>query len=329
MANNILVVAEHFQGHVTDITFELLGEARELARALGGNVGVALLGHDVGGLVSELGAAAVVYAADRPELREFTPDAYAAVLGIAVAHASPRVVLLGSTSVGLDLLSLLSARVNLPCIDNCTAIKFQDGGLVATSQIYGGKVFAEVLLTQRTTLIAVAPGMFPAEAGRVSGKPQVVQIPHALVAPEPRTSFRRWIEPPPGDVDITKVPVLVSIGRGIKNAENVPQAQELADLLGGAVSGSRPVIDQGWLPKTRQVGKSGMTVKPKLYLALGVSGAPEHVEGMRGAELIVAINTDPQAPIFSVAHYGVVADVFDILPSLTEEIKARQDSSAA
>jgi len=324
MANNILVVAEHFQGHLTDITFELLGKARELAPALGGQVGVALLGHDVGGLVSELGAAAVVYAADRPELREFTPDAYAAVLGIAVAHAAPRVVLLGSTSVGLDLLSLLSARLNLPCIDNCTAIRFQDGGLVATSQIYGGKLFAEVLLPQQTMLIAVAPGMFPAEAGKVSGNPQVVHLPHVPAAPEPRTSFRRWIEPPPGDVDITKIPILVAVGRGIQSADNVPQAEALAEVLGGAVCGSRPVIDQAWLPKTRQVGKSGMTVKSKLYLALGISGAPEHVEGMRGAELVVAINQDPQAPIFSVAHYGVVANLFDILPLLTAEIKTRQ-----
>lgn len=324
MAASILVVAEHFQGHLTDVTFELLGKARELAPALGGSVGVALLGHNVDGLVSELGAAEVVYAADRPELREFTPDAYAPVLGSAIRHASPRVVLLGSTSGGLDLLSLLSARLNLPCIDNCTALKIQDGGVVATSQIYGGKLFAEVLLPQPTALVAVAPGMFPAEAGKVSGKPQVVQFPHELAPPEVRTSFRRWIEPPAGDVDITKVPILVAVGRGIQNAENVPQAEELASLLEGAVCGSRPVIDQAWLPKTRQVGKSGMTVKSKLYLALGISGAPEHVEGMRSAELIIAINKDPQAPIFSVAHYGVVADLFDILPPLTAEIKARQ-----
>jgi electron transfer flavoprotein alpha subunit len=208
-------------------------------------------------------------------------------------------------------------------------LEVKEGAVVATCQIYGGKIYAEVALPPVTTLVAVVPGTFPAEAGKVSGQPVVALLPLAPEHPVGRTVFRKWIEPPPGDVDITKVPVLVSIGRGIKNAENVPQAQELADLLGGAVSGSRPVIDQGWLPKTRQVGKSGMTVKPKLYLALGVSGAPEHVEGMRGAELIVAINTDPQAPIFSVAHYGVVADVFDILPSLTEEIKARQDTSAA
>jgi electron transfer flavoprotein alpha subunit len=324
MAASILVVAEHFQGHLTDVTFELLGKARELAPALGGQVGVALLGHDVGGLVSELGAADTVYAADRPELREFTPDAYATVLGSAIRHAAPRVVLLGSTSSGLDLLGLLSARLNLPCIDNCTALKIQDGEVVATSQIYGGKLFAEVVLPQPTALVAVAPGMFPVDAGKVSGRPEVAQWPHELGPSETGTSFRRWIEPPAGDVDITKVPVLVAVGRGIQNAENVPQAEELAALLGGAVCGSRPVIDQAWLPKTRQVGKSGMTVKSKLYLALGISGAPEHVEGMRSAELIVAVNKDPQAPIFSVAHYGVVADLFDILPSLTAEIKTRQ-----
>jgi electron transfer flavoprotein alpha subunit len=329
VANNILVVAEYFQGQVSDITFELLGKARELAPALGGQVGIALLGQDVSGLVSAFGAAEVVYAAEGSELREFTPEAYAAVLGSAVGQASPRVVLLGSTSVGLDLLSLLSARLNLPCIDNCTALKIRDGGVVATSQIYGGKLFAEVLLPERTTLVAVAPGMFPAEAGKMSGNPQVVHFPQVLAAPEPRTSFRRWIEPPPGDVDITKAPVLVAVGRGIQSADNVPQAEALAEALGGAVCGSRPVIDQAWLPKTRQVGKSGMTVKSKLYLALGISGAPEHVEGMRGAELIVAINTDPQAPIFSVAHYGAVADLFDILPPLSEEIKTRQGPRAA
>jgi len=163
----------------------------------------------------------------------------------------------------------------------------------------------------------------------VSGQPVVISPPLAPEHPPVRTVFRKWIEPPPGDVDITKVSVLVSVGRGIKSAENVAQAQELADLLGGAVSGSRPVIDQGWLPKTRQVGKSGMTVKSKLYLALGISGAPEHVEGMKGAELIVAINTDPRAPIFSVAHYGAVANLFDVLTPLTKEIKARQGSRAA
>jgi electron transfer flavoprotein alpha subunit len=329
MNRDIWVVAEQFQGRLNDVTFELLGKGRELAGALGVKLAVALLGHETPRLIGELGAADVVYVVDRPELREFTADAYAALLEAGLKDAQPRLILMGSTSVGLDLLSFLSASADLPCIDNCTRLDLKDGCLVATSQIYGGKIFAEVALPPTTTLVAVVPGAFPTEAGKVSGQPVVISPPLAPEHLGTRTAFRKWIEPPPGDVDITKAPVLISIGRGIKNAENVPQAQELADLLGGAVSGSRPVIDQGWLPKTRQVGKSGMTVKSKLYLALGISGAPEHVEGMKGAEFIVAINTDPQAPIFNIAHYGAVADLFDVLAPLSEEIKKRQANRAA
>lgn len=329
MNRDIWVVAEHFQGRLNDITFELLGKGRELARALGMKLEVALLGHRVAHFTAELGAADGVYVIDRPELGEFTADAYGALLEAGLKDAQPRLVLMGSTSVGLDLLSFVSASAHLPCVDNCTRLEVRDGNLLATSQIYGGKIFAEVALPATTTLVAVVPGSFPVEAGKVAGSPAVISPPLAPEHPAARTLFRKWIEPPPGDVDITKVPVLVSIGRGIKNSENVPEAQELADLLGGALSGSRPVIDQGWLPKTRQVGKSGMTVKPKLYLALGISGAPEHMEGMKGAELIVALNTDAHAPIFSVAHYGAVVDLFDVLPLLTEEIKRRQASHAA
>jgi len=329
MNNEIWVVAEHFQGRLNDITFELLGKARELARALGGKVSVVLLGNKVRGLASELGAADKILLADRPELAEFTAEAYTLAIEAALKGAPPRLLLLGSTSVGLDLLGLLSTRLGFPCVDNCTRLLALDSRLVVTSQIYGGKIFAEVTLPEQTTLVAAVPGSFPVEAGKVAGNAEVVtlELPPDLAAV--RTAFRKWIEPPPGDVDITKIPVLVAVGRGIQNADNVPQAEELAQILNGAVCGSRPVIDQGWLPKTRQVGKSGMTVKPKLYLALGVSGAPEHVEGMHGGELIVAINTDPRAPIFTVAHYGAVADLFDVLPSLIEEIKTRQSSRAA
>ena len=329
MNRDIWVVAEHFQGRLSEITFELLGKGRELSRALGVKLAVALIGHNMAQLTGDLGAADAVYVINRPELREFTAEAYGALLEAGVKDAQPRLVMLGSTSIGLDLLSFVSASAKVPCIDNCTRLEVKNGALMATSQIYGGKIFAEVALPPTTTLVAVIPGAFPGEAGRVSGQPVVISPPLAPEHPATRTVFRKWIEPPAGDVDITKAPVLISIGRGIKNPENVPAAQELADLLGGAVSGSRPVIDQGWLPKTRQVGKSGMTVKPKLYLALGISGAPEHVEGMKGAELIVAVNTDPQAPIFGVAHYGAVADLFEFLPALNEEIKKRQSSRAA
>jgi electron transfer flavoprotein alpha subunit len=323
MGQDVLVVAEHFRGRLTDVTFELLGKGRELAQVLGGKLVVALLGHQVRGLANELGAAHLVYLADRPELREFIPDRYGAVVQIALKEAAHRLVLLGSTSMGLDLLSLLSARGGFPCLDNCTRLDARDGRVIATSQIYGGKIFAQVVLSDQTTLVAVVPGTFAREAGQAAGVPEVRELALPTLLPEGRTTFRKLLEPPPGDVDITKVPVLVAVGRGIQNAENVPQAQELAEILGGAVCGSRPAIDQAWLPKTRQVGKSGMTVRPKLYLAFGISGAPEHIEGMKQSEMIVAVNTDSKAPIFGVAHYGVVADALDLIPLLTEEMRRR------
>jgi electron transfer flavoprotein alpha subunit len=329
MNKDVWVVAEHSQGRLNEITFELLGKGRELAQAMGGKLAVALLGSELAGRVSELGATDLAYVADRPELREFTPDAYCAVLEAGLKSAAPRLVLLGSTSVGLDLLSLLSARLNFPCLDNCIRLEMRDGQVIATSQIYGGKLFAEVALTEETTLVAVVPGMFPAEAGKVSGKPEVVDLVLPPTLHAPRITFRQLIEPPPGDVDITKAPILVAVGRGIQNAENLPLAQELAEVLGGAVCGSRPVIDQGWLPLTRQVGKSGMTVKPKLYFAFGLSGAPEHLEGMKQSELIVAINTDPKAPIFGAAQYGAVVDALDLLPLLVEEVRKQSVNKAS
>jgi electron transfer flavoprotein alpha subunit len=317
------------QGRVNEVTFELLGKGLEVSRSLGGALVGVLVGREARGLMPSLGAADVIYVADKPELREFIPEAWCSALESGLKQAKPRAVLFGSTSVGLDLLSFLSARAGLPCLDNCTRLEVRDGQLVATSQIYGGKVFAEVALSEETTLVAVVPGSFPAEAGKVPAKPGIATTALPVELPAPRATFRKWIEPPPGDIDITKVPVLVAIGRGIKSADNVSLAEDLAQLLGGTVCGSRPVIDQGWLLKTRQVGKSGMLVKPKLYLALGISGAPEHVEGMKGADLIVAVNSDTQAPIFNVAHYGAVADLFDVVPILTEEVRRRQSSSAA
>jgi len=320
MGKDVWVVAEHFQGKLNDITLELAAKGRELAQTLGGQLAVILLGSEVKGLLGEL-ACDVVYLADRAEFREFTPEAYSVALQAALKDAEPRLVLMGSTSVGLDLLSLLSARTGKPCLDNCIKLEASDGRLFATSQIYGGKLFAEVAVPDATTLIAVVPGSFPKPENVAAGRPEVRDIPLPAAMPEIRTRFRKLIEPPPGDVDITQASVLVAVGRGIQNADNLAMAEELAEAMGGAVCASRPVIDQGWLPLTRQVGKSGMTVKPKLYLALGISGAPEHWEGMKNSELIVAVNTDPRAPIFAGAHYGAVVDALDLIPLLTEEVR--------
>jgi electron transfer flavoprotein alpha subunit len=320
MNKDVLVVAEHFRGRLNEIALELLGEGREVAQALGGKLGVILLGHGVRNLVAELGAADVVWLADDPQLEEFNPDVYGTLILTHLKESSPGLVLLGSTSVGLDLLGFLSVRGGFSCIDNCMRLATRDGRVVATSQLYGGKVFAEVALPDVTTIVAAIPGAFSGEAGRIKGNPEV----QLLAPPETVTSritFLKLIEPPEGDVDITKAPILVAVGRGIQNAGNLALVEELAEALGGAVCASRPVIDQGWLPLTRQVGKSGMTVKPKLYLAFGISGAPEHIEGMKNSEMIIAVNTDPNAPIFGVAHFGITEDALELLPALTEEIR--------
>jgi electron transfer flavoprotein alpha subunit len=171
----------------------------------------------------------------------------------------------------------------------------------------------------KNAILSIYPGSFSAEEGKVTKIAPVEEI--SFPESDEKIVFKNYIEPEPGDVDITKENILVSIGRGIESQDNMELAEEIIRTTGGALAASRPIIDQGWLPLSRQVGKSGMTVKPKLYLALGISGAPEHVEGMKDSGLIIAINKDPAAPIFNVAHYGIVADVMDIVPVLIEELK--------
>ncbi|MHB8456995.1 MAG: electron transfer flavoprotein subunit alpha/FixB family protein, partial [Acidimicrobiales bacterium] len=192
--------------------------------------------------------------------------------------------------------------------------------LVATSQIYGGKLLAETLIESERAICAVIGGSFSGEPGKASGTPRVVaSTPPDLSAA--RTSFVAAHAPETGGIDITVADMLVSIGRGIGSQDNLELVQELADALGVPLSASRPVIDQGWLPKPQQVGKSGMKVKPRAYLAFGISGAPEHLEGMRNADLIIACNTDPNAPIFEVAQYGTTLDLFDLVPALLEAVQ--------
>jgi len=213
----------------------------------------------------------------------------------------------------------------VPYVNFCKNLRVVDGALEAQCVVYGGKMEATVVVQGRPAIVSVVPGARLADNGKASRTPEIelaaVSLPEASAV-----RFKRYIEPESGDVDITKQDVLVAVGRGIQNQDNLSLAEDLAQALGGAVCASRPVIDQGWLPLTRQVGKSGMIVKPKSYLALGISGAPEHVEGMKGSELIIAINTDPHAPIFDVAHYGICGDLLEIIPILTEKLKARKGS---
>ena len=324
MSQDVFVLAEHLKGQLTDSTFELLGIGREIAAQAGGRLVAVLLGKDVRLLAEELGAADVVLYVDDERLSELVPEAYWRVLAGLIREKEPKLTLLPTSSLGMDLGGAISVELNLPLIAFCKQLAVQDGSIVATCELYAGRAVVEAEIRDGAGLALVLPGASPADKGRSERTPAVEEVQPAPDLAEVRVRFMALIEPPPGDVDITRQDILVSVGRGIQRQENLPLVQELAEALGAVVSSSRPVVDQQWLPATRQVGKSGMRVKPRLYLAVGISGAPEHVEGMRDSQLIVAINSDARAPIFNVAHYGAVADLFEVLPRLTEAVKKQR-----
>lgn len=317
MSNDVLVLAERAGKQISDATFELLGKARELAAGLGGKAEVALFGP--ADLADQITGADSVVSIDHPALSDYIPEAYEKALLHVLTERQPRVLLLSNATVGLDLGAALSVLWDAPLAAYVVGLESDGDALVATTQILGGKVLAEVELSGERAICTVVGGSFkPADA---TGAPEVVQVAPPASLDSARMSLQQVFEPQGGDVDITAAEMLVSIGRGIGSQDNLEVAEELADALGVPVSASRPVIDAGWMPKTRQVGKSGLKVKPKAYLAFGISGAPEHLEGMRDAELIIACNTDPKAPIFDVAHYGTTLDLFDLVPVLAEKVK--------
>jgi electron transfer flavoprotein alpha subunit len=320
MAGNIWILTEHWRGRVSDVTYEALALGREIAEKLGVRLEATLLGSQAKDLAHTLGAADTVLYADHPALEEPLPQVYAEVLALMAADERPRAVLIPLTNVTLGIGALLAAKLRAPGINFCRDVRVSDGQLEAECLLYGGKVETVAATEGEPAVFGILPGVRPAEKGRIERPAEVRDVAVAPVG-ETRVRLLRYIEPEAGDVDITQQDVLVSIGRGIQSQDNLSLAEELAGTLGGVVCGSRPVIDQGWLPLSRQVGKSGMVVKPKLYVALGVSGAPEHQEGMKNAELIIAVNTDPSAPIFNIAHYGVTADLLDVVPHLIEEVR--------
>lgn len=322
MANPILVLAEQLRGELADITFEMLGAGRILAGNLGVPLYAVLLGSEAAPLAATLGAADKVFVADNPAFNLAPPNTIAAGLQALLDQTQAGLVLLGCTNISLGIGSILAAKAGLPFVNFCRAAKADGGTVICTSQLFGGKILSDVKLTDARGVVGLYPGAFPVDAGRSEQTPAVEPV--SLPVETPQVTFKQYLEPETGDVDITKQNVLVGVGRGIQTQDNVQLAEDLAQALGGAVCASRPVIDQGWLPLSRQVGKSGMTVKPRVYLAFGISGAPEHWEGMQNAQYIVAVNTDPKAPIFDGAHYGVVGDALELLPALTDKVKARK-----
>ena len=314
-----MVLAEHTGKEISEGTCELLGLARGLAASLGGSAEVALLGPR--DLAAQLGAADTVVCVDHPALAEYLPEAYERALRAVLAQRAPRLLLMSNATAGLDLGAALSVHWQAPLAAYVTGLAADGGTVVATSQVLGGKIVAELELPGERGIATVVGGAFPASAGQGDGSPEIVDIAPPAGLDALRMTLRQVLEPQGGDVDITAADMLVSVGRGIDGQDNLELVQELADALGVPLSASRPVVDAGWLPKSRQVGKSGLKVKPKAYLMFGISGAPEHLEGMRNAELIIACNTDPGAPIFDVAHYGTTADLFDLVPALAEQVQ--------
>jgi electron transfer flavoprotein alpha subunit len=319
MSNDVMVVAEHLKGALADITFEMIGLGKNLASQLGGSCIVTLIGGS-DAMTSELGAADLVVRVGGDEMADFNPESYALALEAAVDAKSPRVTLVAYTSMGMDLATTLAVKKGMAHASSCLSAT-AGAETKAIAQLYGGKLNVESTLGSGPCILSILAGATSADSGKSAGSPAQESV--AMPSTPGRVRFRSLIEPEAGDVDITTQEVLVAIGRGIGSKDDIEIAEDLAEALNAAIAGSRPLIDSGWLPKSRQVGKSGLKVAPKLYLALGISGAPEHVEGMKGSGTIIAINSDKHAPIFNVAHYGIAEDLFDVVEELTEAIEDR------
>ncbi len=320
MSSDIYLIVEHIQGQPAEINSILAAAANDLAEATGGGSCGVILKHQ-GPNPAESLKVDEALVVENPALAEFTPEVYANVLHGILAERSPRIVLLGDTSIGAGVAGLLSISLGWPLVSACRTLSAANGEIQFVSQICGGRALAEGKIPGPNCLVSMVPGGYRPESGVSDSAPPMTTI--EAPSPEPiRVRLVEYLEPEAGDVDISKEPILVAAGRGIQREDNLELVNDLAEALGGTVCASRPVVDQNWLPTTRLVGKSGKSVKPKLYLALGVSGAPEHVEGMAGSDLIIAVNTDGKAPIFDVAKYGVEMDLFDLLPELTDRIRS-------
>lgn len=318
MNQDIYVVIEHLRGQVAEISYVMLAAARELAAGSGGKVVGVLLGKDAQKLTDSLAADQVLYV-DHPALEDFNPDTYLTVLSGLIGERQPRATLLGSTTIGSDVAGGLSIKLNAPLISQCQQFVIKGNCLKAVSNVCGGKIMTETELPEIPTLVNMIPGGYGPEDGQGTGAAiETVAVPSL---DGERVKLSSYIEPEAADVDLEKEPIIVAVGRGIQAEDNIELAQDLANLLGGVVAGSRPVVDQGWLATSRLVGKSGKHVKAKMYLTLGISGAPEHVEGITGSETIIAINSDPAAPIFNVAKYGANVDLFDLIDPLIEKVR--------
>jgi electron transfer flavoprotein alpha subunit len=322
MGNNVLVIAEQRDGVLKKVAFEMLGTGAELATALGGSVEAALLGSGLGDLADTLAqyGATKVYVADDATLATYSSEGYTNTLEALVGKAPPAIILLGATALGKDLAPRLAARLGVGLASDCTALEIDGGRLLATRPIFAGKALAKV---------------------KLSGDPQIATVrPNVLPAPEPDTGATATVEPiapaagrvrarvveiagaGEGEIDVAEADIIVSGGRGVAGPEGFAPVRSLAKTLGAALGASRAAVDAGWIEHAHQVGQTGKTVTPNLYIACGISGAIQHLAGMKTSKVIVAVNKDPEAPIFKVANYGIVGDLFEVVPLLEKELQA-------
>jgi len=325
MPDTILVVVEQREGKLNRVSWETLAAGQALAGETGWTLEVAVVGSGVASFANEVAAKKVskVFAIESPKLEPYTPDAFSAALKQFVESKQPKLVLMPHTYQVRDFIPKLATAMGRTAISDCIGYKKEGDKLRFTRQMFQGKLAADVSFAcDAPWFVTFQNGAFrgdKVEAGASAAPVETVnvQIADGLIRNKPQDVFKEAKQA----VDLTQAEIIVSVGRGIKEQKNIELAKHLAEVLGGELAASRPICDSGWLPMDRQIGSSGQTVAPKLYLALGISGAIQHIVGMKGAKTIIAINKDSEAPIFEIADYAVVGNLFDIVPPLIEEVK--------
>ena len=336
----VYVFAQQVDNEISGIAYELLGKGKELAAKLNEEVTAVLIGHDVKGLADKLAeyGADKVIVVDDPELKEYRTEPYAHALSSVINEFKPEIVLVGATAIGRDLGPTVSARVATGLTADCTVLEIGDFPLVAipgkeaeqkhnqllmTRPAFGGNTIATIACPDnRPQMATVRPGVMQKIDPIVGAKANVIEFNPGFTPNDRYVEIKEIVKAVTDTVDIMDAKILVSGGRGVGSPENFKILEDLAEALGGTVSCSRAVVDSGWKPKELQVGQTGKTVRPNLYIACGISGAIQHTAGMEESDIIIAINKDEDAPIFDVADYGVVGDLNKIIPQLTEAIKA-------
>lgn len=321
---NVLVVAETSGSDLRPVSFELVTAGKQVAAGTGGALIALVMGSGVEAAAAALGGAGVdrVLVADDPNLAHLTSESAAATLVAAIEQASPDIVLVPGTTSGRDYAPRAAARLGVGLAADCVDLSVEDGSLVAVRPVLGGKVQTAVRMPgSHPQMATVRPGSFEKAAGG-EGNAQTEQLAVALSPDDLRVTVTGTAEAAAGTASLDSAPVIVAGGRGLKEPDKFSLVEDLAGALNAAVGASRAVVDAGWRPHHEQVGQTGRTVSPKLYIAVGISGAVQHLVGMQGSETIVAINRDPDAPIFKIASFGIVGDLFEIVPALVAELNA-------